>query len=169
MPGIFCARRSQGAAATRTAQRQWRGAVCVRRNVQPQSATRNRGDLGCGMRVAGCGLRAPCTAKLGTRRACLSVADASRNPQPGTGTERGKNQRTLISIALQQKVCRVLYVTQPPRAATFTPLGCKGGLGLQGAALRRRPCNVHVCRSPIERAQCAVRGAPSNLRRANPT
>ena len=62
----------------------------------------------------------------------------------GWGTERGKNQRTLISIALTQKVCRVLYVTQPPRAATFTPLGCKGGLGLQGAALRRRPCNVHV-------------------------
>ena len=61
-----------------------------------------------------------------------------------SATEGRKNQRTQSQVALRACNSILVYATEPLDAATFTPLACMGGLGLQGSRLRLRPQTVQV-------------------------
>ena len=98
-PAIVCASPVQGAAASRTPQRQRQGSVRARRNVQPQAASRNRGHLGCSLRLAACTLRLARAGSWRQGQRGLRLADASCKRNPQSATEGGKNQRTLGCVA----------------------------------------------------------------------
>ena len=123
---------------------------------KPQAATEDISVAACGLRLrVASGSRSEAG---GNAQRGLRVGDATRNPRAAIrnrGRQKPAHARPSCVAGLQlntylRKVSNLLtyylliYASESPETATFTPLDCKGGLGSQGSRLRLRPCKWHV-------------------------